>query len=79
MLLQNDCINNSVTNGLKERKKACKTAKERIETGGRGRGGGEQLIGTHTQNIGTLPLNCNNTTQGKKKARNALTDEGKDT
>ena len=41
MLLQNDCINNSVTNGLKERKKACKTAKERIETGGRGRGGGE--------------------------------------
>ena len=50
MLLQNNCINNGVTNGLKHRKekKAYKTAlcgkiKEK-------RDGGEWLIGAHTQN-----------------------------
>ena len=38
---------------------------------------GEWLIGAHTQNIGPLPFNWNNTTQNEKKARKALTDEGK--
>ena len=39
----------------------------------------ELLIGAHTQNIDTLPLKCYNTTQDKKKAREALIDEGKGT
>ena len=69
MLLQNNCKNNDVSNGLKqkERKKTCKTVlyskiKERRETGG------EWLIGAHTQN-------CNNATQEKTKVRKALIDE----
>ena len=51
LLLQNNCINNGVTNDLKKRKKkACETAlygkiKERRETKG------EWLTGVHTQNV----------------------------
>ena len=56
-------------------KKACKTAlygkKEERDTRG------EWLIGAHTQNIGILPFNCNNTIQNKTKSRKALIDEGK--
>ena len=40
MLLQNDCINNSVTNGLKERKKSMQNSKREERDGGRGEGGG---------------------------------------
>ena len=58
MLLQNNFINNALTNDLK---KACKTAlygkiKERTETGV------AWLIGAHIQSIDTLPFNCNNAT-----------------
>ena len=35
------------------------------------------LIGAYTQNIGTLPFNCNSTTQDKRKAHEALIDDGK--
>ena len=35
--------------------------------------GGEQPIGAHAQNLGTLRFNCNNTIQDKKKARRTLT------
>ena len=38
-----------------------------------------KLIRAHKQNICTLPFNCNNTTQDKKKALKALIDEGKGT
>ena len=44
--------------------------KERRQTGG------EWLIGGHTENISTLPFNCNNKTQDKTKARKTLIDEG---
>ena len=54
MLLQNNCINNSVTNGLKhkEEKKTCKTTlydkiKDRREAGVNG----EWLIWVHRKNI----------------------------
>ena len=33
----------------------------------------------HNQSIGTLPFNCSNTTQGKKKTRKVLIDEGEGT
>ena len=36
---------------------------------------GEWLIGAKTKNIVTLPFNCNNITQYKKKARKVLNDE----
>ena len=50
MLLQNNCINNGITNDLEKRKKNMQTAlyskqKERRETGG------EWLIGANTQII----------------------------
>ena len=75
MLLQNNCINNSVANGLKQKnkKKAYKTAlygktKEWRDTWS------VSLIRGHIQNIA---FNCNNTTQDKKKARKTFIDEGK--
>ena len=57
-------------------KKICKTAlsskiKEQREKGD------ECLIGAHIKYVGTLPFNCNNTTQDKKNARKALIDEDK--
>ena len=76
MLLENKCINNGVTNDLK--KKTCKIKERREKQGGGGRTGeGEWLIGAHPQNICTLPLNCNNTTQDMKKVRKTLIYEGK--
>ena len=38
---------------------------------------GEWLIGAHTQNIGTLPLNCNSTIQDKTNSSKVLIYEGK--
>ena len=74
MLLQINCINNGVTNGLKSKKgkKPYKTAlyskiKERRQTRG------EWLTGAHTQNI----PHCKNTTKDKKMAYNAPIDESK--
>ena len=70
MLLQNNCINNGLTNGLKHKKdkKVGKTAlyvkiKKRRETRA------ERLIGVHTQNI---PYLSTVTTQHKTKAHKAL-------
>ena len=74
MLLKKNCINNGVTNGLKQNKeKACQTAlydkiKERRETGG------EWLIGARAQNV---PFICSYTTQDKIKARKAPIDEAR--
>ena len=73
-LSQNNCINNGVINGLKERhvKQFYMLTKKREERQG------EWLIEayTHRQTIGTLPFNCN-TTLDKEKARNAFIDEVK--
>ena len=37
----------------------------------------EWLIRAHTQNIGTLPFNYNNTTQDEKKTHETFIDESK--
>ena len=55
MLLQNNCINNGVTNGLKKGKKhatsfTCENKTKEKETGG------EWSIGANTQNIPYLSI-----------------------
>ena len=75
MLLQNNYINNCVTNSLKQKeeknhaKQLHMVKKQRRETGC------ECLTGVHTQNIPYLPTVT--TQQGKTKARKALIDEDK--
>ena len=72
MLLQNNCINNGVTNDLKERKNMQTALYGKIKESRERDGGGEWLIGGNTLNIHYFSIV---TTQHKTKALKGPIDE----